>query len=79
MKINWNLRLRNRAWLAALLATIATFLFDLLELLGLKPAIGEDLITTFISALLTLLAAMGVIMDPTTPGVKDSSDVMEEK
>ena len=78
MRINWALRLKNRAWLTALLATVAAFIFDLLELLGVTPPFGEDALMAAVSALLTLLAALGVVIDPTTPGVEDSSDVMEE-
>lgn len=79
MKINWSLRLRNRTWLAALAATVAAFVFDLLGLFGVTPPIGEDTVMGAISALLTLLAALGVVMDPTTPGMRDSQDVMEEE
>ena len=57
---------------------MVAFLFDVLELLGISPAVGEDAVLNALSALLTLLAALGVIIDPTTPGVKDSEDVMEE-
>ena len=68
MNINWTLRLKNKAWLAALIATILTFLLDVLELLGVNPPIPRDALT---SAILTLLTALGVIIDPTTPGVND--------
>ena len=78
MKINWSVRLRNRAWLTTLAATVAAFVFDMLNLLGIAPGIGEDVIMGLLSALLTLLAAVGVVMDPTTPGMKDSSDVLDK-
>ena len=77
MKINWRLRLKNKAWLAALAATVTAFAFNVMELLGITPLIGEETVINAISALMTLLAALGVIMDPTTPGVKDASDVLE--
>lgn len=79
MKINWALRLKNRAWLAALLATVTAFLFDLLALFGITPPVGEQAVVDAISALLTLLAALGVVIDPTTPGVRDTAEVLEEK
>lgn len=79
MKINWALRLKNRTWLAALIATVTAFLFDLLGLFGVTPPIAEEAVMNAFSALLTLLAALGVVMDPTTPGVTDSPDVIEEK
>ena len=79
MKINWALRLKNRAWLAALLAAVTSFLFDLLPLMGVTPPVGEDAILNAFSAVLTLLAALGVVMDPTTPGIRDTDEVLEEK
>ena len=76
MQINWKVRLRNRVWLTTLLATLVAFIFDLLALLDVAPAITEDTVQA-ISALLTLLTALGVVVDPTTPGAQDSDRAME--
>lgn len=77
MQINWKVRLRNRVWLTTLLATIVAFIFDLLALLDVAPAITQDTVLQAISALLTLLTALGVVVDPTTPGAQDSDRAME--
>ena len=77
MQINWKVRLRNRVWLTTLLATLVAFIFDLLALLDVAPAITQDTVLQAISALLTLLTALGVIIDPTTPGAEDSDRAME--
>ena len=77
MQINWKVRLRNRVWLTTLLATLVAFLFDLLALLDVAPAITQDTVLQAISALLTLLTALGVVVDPTTPGAQDSDRAME--
>lgn len=77
MQINWKVRLRNRVWLTTLLATLVAFIFDLLALLDVAPAITEDTVLQAISALLTLLTALGVVVDPTTPGAQDSDRAME--
>ena len=77
MKINWKVRLRNRVWLTTLLATLVAFIFDLLALLDVAPAITQDTVLQAISALLTLLTALGVVVDPTTPGAQDSDRAME--
>ena len=78
MKINWSLRLKNRPWLMALLAAAVAFLFDVLPLMGITPPVGEDTVLNALSAILTLLAGLGVIMDPTTPGLTDAPDVLDE-
>ncbi|MBQ2954286.1 MAG: phage holin [Clostridia bacterium] len=64
-------------WLATLLATLVAFAFDLLALLDVAPALTEDTVMQAVTALLTLLSALGVIVDPTTPGAGDSDWAME--
>ena len=77
MKINWKVRLRNRVWLTTMLATLVAFAFDVLALLDVAPAITQDSVMQAITALLTLLSALGVIIDPTTQGAADSERAME--
>ena len=77
MKINWKVRLRNRVWLTTLLATVVAFVFDMLALMDVAPALTETTVMQAVTALLTLLTALGVIIDPTTPGTEDSERAME--
>ena len=77
MQINWKVRLRNRVWLTTLLATLVAIVFDLLAQQEVAPAITQDTVLQAISALLTLLTALGVVVDPTTPGAQDSDRAME--
>lgn len=77
MKINWKVRLRNRVWLTTLLATVVAFVFDVLALMDVAPALTEATVMQAVTAPLTLLTALGVIIDPTTPGTEDSDRAME--
>lgn len=79
MKINWKIRLRNRVWLTAMLSAVAAFVFDVLALLDIAPAVTEEGVMQFVSALLTLLMALGVVIDPTTEGAQDSDRAMSYK
>jgi len=72
MKINWKVRLRNKTWLASLMALVVTFVYNLLAMLEIAPTVTEDWVTGIISTVLTLLTALGVLIDPTTQGVQDS-------
>ncbi|KRQ86070.1 Bacteriophage holin [Caloramator mitchellensis] len=66
--MNWKARLRNKAfWLSfsALVVLIAKT-FKLFE-------VPEDWETT-VNTALSLLVAMGVLMDPTTPGITDKEE-----
>ena len=76
MKINWKVRFRNKPWLAAVLALLVTFVFDILALFEIAPAITQDNVMQLISVVLTLLTGLGVLIDPTTPGAKDSDRAM---
>ena len=72
MKINWKVRLRNKTWVASLLALIVTFVYNLLAAFEIVPAVSEEWVMGIISTVLTLLTALGVLIDPTTQGVQDS-------
>ena len=76
MKINWKVRIRNKTWLAALLALIVSFVYDLLAAFEVVPTVSEDWLMGIIQTVLTLLTALGVIVDPTTQGVSDSDRAM---
>jgi phi LC3 family holin len=79
MKINWKVRLRNKTWLSAMLALVISFVYDLLAMVGVVPSIGEDWLMSLIQTILTLLTALGVVIDPTTEGAGDSERAMSYK
>ena len=72
MKINWKVRLRNKTWLASVLALVVSFVYDLLAMLDIVPPLSEDWLLSLMQTLLTLLTALGVVIDPTTDGAGDS-------
>ncbi len=76
MKINWKVRIRNKTWLASVLALIISFLYDLLAMLDCVPPLSEDWLMSALQTLLTLLTALGVVIDPTTEGAADSDRAM---
>lgn len=77
MKINWKVRLQNKTWLLAFLGAIVTFIYQLLGMLGVVPAISEDLATQVIGIVVNLLVALGIVQDPTTAGISDSSRALD--
>lgn len=77
MKINWRVRFRNKTWLSAVLALVVGFVYDLLAMLEVIPALSEDWLLSVVQMALTLLTALGVVMDPTTAGAGDSQRAME--
>ena len=69
MKINWKLRIKNKATLSAIVATIIL----LAQQLGLKL---PDNISEVVNTALTLLVLLGVVSDPTTQGLSDSDNAL---
>ena len=76
MKINWKVRLRNKTWLASVLALVISFAYDLLAMFEYVPPLSQDWLMSLIQTILTLLTALGVVIDPTTAGAADSDRAM---
>ena len=76
MKINWKVRLQNKPVLLALLGTIVAFVYQVLGIIGIVPAISEDEVVNLVGMFVNLLAVVGVVVDPTTAGICDSDCAM---
>ena len=76
MKINWRVRLKNKVWLTTALATVVAFIYDLLTMLDIVPPVEQNLVMGVITAVLSMLTALGVVIDPTTAGASDSDRAM---
>lgn len=73
MKINWTLRLQNKATIAALAATVLAFAYQLCGIFGIVPPVSQDSLLQLVGIVLNILAALGVVTDPTTSGLSDSA------
>lgn len=76
MKINWKVRIRNKTWLTSAISLLVAFVFNVLALFDVAPAITQDNVMKLVALVLTILGGMGVIVDPTTPGMADSERAM---
>lgn len=76
MSINWKVRFRNKTWLTAFIALLVSFIFDLFTMFDLMPVVTESMVLQLVNIVLMLLGAVGVVTDPTTPGVDDSARAM---
>lgn len=76
MKINWKVRLQNKTWLLSMAAAILAFIYQLLGLLGIVPAVSEDQVAQLVGLAVNILVAVGVVVDPTTEGIQDSEQAM---
>lgn len=74
--INWKLRLKNKTTLVALLAAIATFVYQICGIVGYVPPISESEAIQSIGTLCNIAVALGIVVDPTTAGVADSDTAL---
>lgn len=71
-KINWKLRFQNKATLVSLVILTIAFVYDALAILDITPRVSEGQIMELFNLVVKIVAAVGVIIDPTTKGVNDS-------
>ena len=76
MKINWKVRFKNKVFLTAFISLIVGFVYSMLGLFDIYPAITKSTILEIVSQILTFLGLIGVIVDPTTAGLGDSDRAM---
>ncbi len=76
MSINWKLRLQNKATLTTLLLAVVAFAYQVLGIFGVVPSVSQDSMTSLVAVLVNVLLALGIVVDPTTAGVGDSTRAM---
>lgn len=76
MQINWRVRFQNKTFLTGLISLVVVFIYDLLQLLEITPAVTQSAVMQVAEGILTILGMVGVIADPTTAGVADSKQAM---
>ena len=70
--MNFILRLKNKATLTALVGAILLFIKQITEAFGIDLSAQIEQISGLVGAVITLLVGLGVVVDPTSKGVKDS-------
>jgi len=76
MKINWKVRFKNKVWLGSFFSLVVGFVYSLLALFDVFPAVTQNLVVQLLNQVLTFLGLIGVIVDPTTAGLEDSNRAM---
>ena len=76
MNINWKIRFQNKTFLTGLISLVVVFIYDLLQLLEIAPAVTQSAVMQVAEGILTILGMVGVIADPTTAGLSDSKQAM---
>lgn len=80
-KINWIVRIKNKAFWVALIPAILLLIQAIAAVFGFAIDLGDlgDKLLTVVNALFAVLAILGVVVDPTTPGAGDSERALTYK
>nr|DAK14435.1 MAG TPA: holin [Bacteriophage sp.] len=76
--INWKVRVLNKTFWLTLVPASALLLQTFLAVFNVRLELGEtiDKLLVFINALFAVLMIVGIVNDPTTSGISDSSRAM---
>ena len=78
VKINWGVRIKNRYFWIALIPAVLLLIQAVAEVFGIEldlGALGDKLIAV-VNAAFVVLAILGIVTDPTTSGISDSTQAM---
>lgn len=76
--INWTVRIKNKTFWLALIPAALLLVQVVAAVFGYTLDLGElgDKLLTVVNALFAVLAILGIVADPTTRGVGDSSQAL---
>ncbi|MCM3389286.1 phage holin [Ureibacillus chungkukjangi] len=76
MKINWKVRIRHRQFWVAIISAFVLLANQVASIFDVDITLMSAKIQQSLESILLILALFGIIIDPTTEGVKDSSQAM---
>lgn len=79
MKINWKVRLQKKSFWVALIALLLVLANQVAEFFGYDITVYNEQVTVISETTLSILALLGIIVDPTTQGLSDSDRAMTYK
>lgn len=77
--LNLKIRLKNKTFIITMMTTIIAFVYQLLAQFEIVPKITQDQTLQVVMLVINILAGLGILVDPTTDGIKDSERVLEKK
>ena len=78
MKINWTVRLKNKAFWVAIVPAILLLIQQVCGMFGIKIEIAglSDQLLSIIGTMFAILSLIGVVNDPTVATLSDSNQAM---
>jgi phi LC3 family holin len=78
MSINWKVRLRNKTFWLSLIPAVLLLVQVVAAVFGYTLDLGDlgNKLLAVVNALFAVLSILGVVTDPTTKGVSDSTQAL---
>ncbi len=78
MKINWTVRLRNKAFWVSLIPALLLLVQVVAGVFGFMLDLGDlgNKLLAVVNAVFAVLTILGVVTDPTTAGMSDSKQAL---
>lgn len=78
MKINWKVRIKNKFFWLALIPAVILLVQTVSSLFGVSLDLGDvaNKLIAVVNSVFVVLAILGVVNDPTTSGVSDSTQAL---
>lgn len=76
MQLNLKVRLKNPVFWLTFVPALVSFIYTMLSCFGIVPSVNQNTILDALTAIVTALTTLGVLVDPTTKGVADSNRAM---
>jgi phi LC3 family holin len=76
--INWKVRIRNKAFWLAMIPAVLLLIQQIGAIFGLNLDFGElgNQLKEVVNTAFFILALLGIVTDPTTEGIEDSSQAL---
>lgn len=78
MKINWIVRIKNKAFWIALVPAVLLMIQVTASVFGFTLDLGDlgNKLLDVVNAIFAVLAILGIVTDPTTAGISDSEQAL---
>ena len=76
MKINWKVRIQHKQFWMSLIALLIVLANQIAGIFNVDITIYNDQVTAISETVLSILALLGIVIDPTTVGTSDSEQAL---
>ena len=77
MKINWKVRLQHKQFWVSLIALLIVLANQIAGIFNADITIYNGQVTAISETVLSILALLGIVIDPTTSGTSDSTQALQ--